>query len=214
MVTALSLNEFTLKPTKIYNCEVWSDKASLSSQVGIYLSLPMYDTTWSVCWELHFFHSSQAASVCEPIASHCMASGCEARRGQIYPEPGPAPVVFTSQHIVMFQSWEWVVGPLRHQWETCVHIYISPCAVAWIQTSGFDVLNHAACLKCKHIIYYVMCSVLNSAVHHYPRDNKATRMEVVVKKKKYRFCPGNTDVFEENLKDVCSFIKISSSFAW
>lgn len=42
--------------------------------------------------------------MCESISSHCMASGCEAQRGLIYPELGPAPVVFTSHHIVMIQS--------------------------------------------------------------------------------------------------------------
>lgn len=42
--------------------------------------------------------------MCESISSHCMASDCEAQRGQIYPELGPAPVVFTSQYIVMLQS--------------------------------------------------------------------------------------------------------------
>lgn len=77
------------------------------------------------------FHSSQAASMCESISSHCMASGCEARRGQIYPEPGPAPVVFTLQYIVMLQSWERASGPSGDQWETCILIYIFLCAIAW-----------------------------------------------------------------------------------
>lgn len=72
----------------------------------------MQGTTSSVCWEFHvgvggsFFHSSSAASMCESISSHCMASGCEAQRRRIYPELGPAPGVFTSHYIVMIQSWE------------------------------------------------------------------------------------------------------------
>lgn len=56
--------------------------------------------------------------MCELISSHCNASDCEAQRGQIYPEPGPALVAFISQHIVMHQSREWGSGSSRDQWET------------------------------------------------------------------------------------------------
>lgn len=46
----------------------------------------MQDTTPSVYGEFRFgvqglFYSSKAASMCESISSHCMASGCEAQRG-------------------------------------------------------------------------------------------------------------------------------------
>lgn len=53
-----------------------------------------------------------------------MASGCEALRGLIYLELGPAPVVFTSHCIVMIQSWERASGPTEAQWETLTLIYI------------------------------------------------------------------------------------------
>lgn len=38
---------------RIHNWEAYGDKAPLSSDLGIYLPLPMHSTTWSVCWELH-----------------------------------------------------------------------------------------------------------------------------------------------------------------
>lgn len=72
--------------------------------------------------------------MCEPDSSHCMASGCEAHRGWIYPEPGLVPVVSTSAHIVMLQSWERATGPTGEQWETCLLIYILLSPIVWYLT--------------------------------------------------------------------------------
>lgn len=50
---SLSVTECIHNHLGIYNGEMWSDNASLSSNAGIYLPLPMHSTTLSVCWELH-----------------------------------------------------------------------------------------------------------------------------------------------------------------